>query len=132
MSVSKYIAILLVLFLYSCKKDTSVVNNPYQDEPPRNPFLADSPWPITHGNSYAQASSPFPGPKENSAIVKDFKQGTPGTVTMVISGIYPSGNRVIWFGNNTDVTKVKDTGNGFQIISKKGKENNSLANTFSV
>lgn len=36
--------------------------NPMIDEPPKNPYLADSPWPMTHRNPYCQASSPLPGP----------------------------------------------------------------------
>lgn len=34
-----------------------------QLEPPRNPYLADSPWPMTHRNPYCQASTPLPGPR---------------------------------------------------------------------
>ncbi len=31
-------------------------------DPPRNAYLADSPWPMSHRNPYNQASSPFSGP----------------------------------------------------------------------
>lgn len=31
------------------------------NEPPCNPALPDSPWGVSHRNSYAQASSPYPG-----------------------------------------------------------------------
>ncbi len=34
-----------------------------QLEPPKNPYLADSPWPMTHRNPYCQASTPWPGPR---------------------------------------------------------------------
>lgn len=32
------------------------------DEPPKNEFLADSPWPMTHRNPYCQASTSLRGP----------------------------------------------------------------------
>ena len=32
-----------------------------RNEPPCNPALPDSPWGVSHRNSYAQASSPYPG-----------------------------------------------------------------------
>ncbi len=37
--------------------------------PPRNPFLANSPWPLTHANPYAQGSSPLAGPTSGNATV---------------------------------------------------------------
>ena len=129
---SRKIFIVVICLLISCKKESSLNTNPFADEPPKNTYLADSPWPITHANPYAQASSPFAGPSENVNISKDYKSGAPGTVTMVISGTYPSGNRVVWYGNNTHVVKAKDTGSGLQIIAQKEKEGNSLGSIFSV
>jgi len=39
-------------------------------EPPINPYLAHSPWPMTHRNPYCQASSPFPAP-----LAEDINRG---------------------------------------------------------
>jgi len=36
-----------------------VVSDPNQ--PPKNMFVADSSWPMNHGNPYCQGSSPLPG-----------------------------------------------------------------------
>lgn len=130
----RFFIYLVVLVLLSCRKDKdAVINNPFLEEPPRNTFLADSPWPITHYNSYAQASSPYPGPSGiTEEMVKDFKSGTPGMITLVISGVYPSGRRVIWGGNASHVVKAIDTGNRFEIIDSKQKEDVTPGSIFSV
>lgn len=38
----------------------------HAEAPPKNPFLADSPWPMSHQGPYAQGSSSYPGPTSNS------------------------------------------------------------------
>ncbi|MBW2648214.1 MAG: hypothetical protein JRC53_00095 [Deltaproteobacteria bacterium] len=77
------------------------------DEPPINPYLADSPWPMCHRNPYQQASSPYKGPSkgmpdENFSYLK----GMPGVITTVFSPGYPDGSRVIWAGNQRVVFKA--------------------------
>ncbi len=67
------------------------------NEPPPNPFAADSPWPMTHRNPYCQASSPLPGPTDLSSIdAPDFINSSAGLITVAFSGPYPGGARVIW------------------------------------
>ncbi len=67
------------------------------DEPPPNPFAADSPWPMTHRNPYCQASSPLPGPTDLSRTGPlDFINSSAGLITVAFSGPYPDGSRVIW------------------------------------
>ena len=129
-------AVILFLFFLAiaCTKEkTENTNNPFEEQPPENNFLADSPWPITHCNPYAQASSPFGGPASgNGEIYKKYQSGTPGMITIVISGIYPDGNRVLWGGNASHVVKAMDTGKGFNIIAFKEKEDVSAGSIFSV
>lgn len=124
----------ILLLLISCKKEnTAIVSNPFLDEPPVNPFLAASNWPITHCNCYAQASSPFAGPDAATGnISNDYKPGTPGMITVLISGEYPDGSRVLWGGNASHVAKAIDTGSGFSIIALKEKEGVTLGNILSV
>ena len=116
--------------MFACKKEShqSFSGNPFADEPPANPYLADSPWAITHRNSYAQASSPYAGPDGiSSNTKKDFKDGSPGMITTVISGPYTGGQRVLWSGNVSHVLKTIDTDSGFKFIAMKEKEGVSLA-----
>lgn len=92
------------------------------NEPPKNPYLADSPWPMTHRNSYCQASTPYPGPV---AIPKDAKVnytiGTPGLITIAISSPYPDNSRVIWGSTLTYVFKANSSREGIRYIDKIGK-----------
>ena len=133
MNKKHFIFLTIIISLFACKKEShQALNiNPFADEPPRNTFLADSPWPITHCNNYAQASSPFPGPSNNNCTT-DFKTSTPGIITIVISSPYPNGTRVLWTGNGTHIVKAVDTGRGFSIIALKQKENVSLTSILNI
>ncbi|MCX6394917.1 MAG: hypothetical protein NTV23_00330 [Propionibacteriales bacterium] len=85
-----------------------VAANP--DEPPCNPYLADSPWTGSHRNPYAQDSSPFPGPTGPADRV-GVAHAAVGAVPVVLSfsPTYPDGKRVIWastVGVTGEVIKV--------------------------
>ncbi len=87
------------------------------NEPPANPFLADSAWPMAHRNSYQQGSSPYPGPTEPpTGEIEDFLQGRPATITANFSGLYPDGGRVIWASNYGQVFKADPEGNKLGYI----------------
>jgi hypothetical protein len=91
------------------------------NEPPANPYLADSPWSMTHRNPYCQASSPYPGP-DKGITGKDYLIGTPGCITMPISGKYPDGTRVVWGNNLTDVFKLSTAEKTLKEIDIVDKE----------
>jgi len=93
------------------------------NEPPANPYLADSPWSMTHRNPYCQASSPYPGP-DIGISGKDYITGTPGCITMPISGKYPDGSRVVWGNNLTHVFKLSTKDKLLAEIDKIKKGSN--------
>ena len=98
------------------------------DEPPVNPYLADSPWPMTHRNPYCQASSPHAGPARADEIAGlNRRYGFPGTITCAVSAKYPDGRRVIWGSAVNAVFKadIED----LKIIDKKSK---GLVNIFDL
>lgn len=67
------------------------------NEPVCNPFLADSPWPGAQRGSYAQHSSPLPGPTGPANRVVVAHLSTPSVpVVLSFSPAYPDGKRVIW------------------------------------
>lgn len=79
-------------------------------EPPCNPFLGDSPWAGNHRGSYAQASSPFPGPVGPAAAV-DVRHLALTAVPVIVSFSppYPDGQSVLWastVGVTGEVAKV--------------------------
>lgn len=66
-----------------------------EHEPPCNPALPDSPWSVSHRNSYAQASSPYRGLESGDVDVQHIDlPGTP--VALQFSNKYKSGNRAVW------------------------------------
>jgi hypothetical protein len=65
------------------------------DEPPCNPALADSPWGASHRNSYAQASSSFPGPVTDQAERRH--TSVPGVpIQLQFSAPYDDGGLAVW------------------------------------
>jgi hypothetical protein len=125
---------LVLLLLSGCRKeDASYIYDITRDEPPVHPFLADSPWPISHKNTYAQASSMLPGPSRvTNLTVKHYEPGIPGLITMAISGEYPNGKRVIWGNVITHVFKAEDTGGELKFITALQKEGTSAGSILDV
>ncbi len=102
------------------------------NEPPTNMYLADSPWPMSHRNPYAQASSPYAGPSVKKGLTKDYDIGLPGIITIAVSGPYSNGSRVLWGSSTGYVFKAHDTGSGFRCIDMMIKENITLPSLIST
>ncbi|QCX01566.1 T9SS type A sorting domain-containing protein [Aggregatimonas sangjinii] len=87
------------------------------EDPPNNPFLADSPWPTYHRNSYRQASTCLRGPEKGDSLnVKARANLNGGTSPWVyLSEKYPEGERVLLQSNTTHVFKFLD--NGSEIVT---------------
>jgi hypothetical protein len=67
------------------------------EEPPCNPHLSDAAWSGSHRNSYAQASSPLPGPAGSAEHVNVDRLGTVAApIVLSYSPEYPDGRRVLW------------------------------------
>lgn len=83
-----------------------------ENDPPTNPWLADSPYPIYHRNNYAQASTCLPGITAKDSIrVKvrtDIKGGT--SPWIYLSEKYSNDERAILYSNATHVFKFVDDG----------------------
>ena len=111
-------------YCYDDAPCTIAVPAPVDDgnEPPVNPYLADSPWPMSHRNPYCQASSPFPGPLAPPAAGQpDFIDGAPALITLAFSGLYPDGSRVMWGSNQLEVFKASPCPSGcyYQVLAKE-------------
>ena len=65
-----FLIIILLIFI-SCRKDTTGIETEeplppgYQQDIPW-PSLADSPWPINHGDPQSTGRSKYPGPAKKS------------------------------------------------------------------
>lgn len=98
-------------------------------EPGANPYLADSPWPMTHRQPGAPDSSPYPGPNSVAEI------GLPQSVytnfiniTLAISPAYPDGSRVFWGSNMADVYKLGFVKGQLRQVARLSKPGSVLSN----
>lgn len=96
---------------------------------PQNPWLANSPWPVSHQHPYAQAASPLPGPASAANL------GTPQfvstgfvNITMAMSPLYPDGNRVYWGSNPAGVYKLAVVNGALKQVATIKKPGNALSN----
>jgi hypothetical protein len=78
--------------------------------PPRNPFLADSEYPIAHSNSAQVDSTKVAGPVAPSHALRAGEIETvltgPGHLGNIITSQYPNGRRVIWTNSQHDIVKM--------------------------
>jgi hypothetical protein len=76
----------------------------------RNPFLADSGYPIAHGRCDQQDNSLIRGPEGPSEVigVGDLQYAWlgPGHFGGLISGRYPDGRRVVWSNGRQTIAKL--------------------------
>jgi len=131
-SINKAITALLVilivfgalLYTQGCGQP-GAINTITLDEPPVNPFVADSPWPMSHANPYCQASSLYSGPTEDTSEYKFDYLGELmyyPPITIAISGAYSDGNRVLWGNTPAMVFKAGLDGSKLCYIEKMEKE----------
>ncbi len=87
--------------------------------PPRNPFLADSSYPLGHGDSAQQDALPIPGPENPGTNLEpseiQYAPVGPAHFGAYTSGPYPDGRRVMWSNGLDRIVKVDfDT---FEILA---------------
>ena len=89
---------------------TAAGENAGAGAPPRNPFLADSEYPIAHTGSPQVDSTAVAGPTAPSHRLTAGEVETvltgPGHLGNIVSGKYPKGRRVIWTNNPHDIVKL--------------------------
>lgn len=118
------IALGALLYTQGCKQP-GAIDTITLDEPPVNPFVADSPWPMSHANPYCQASSLYPGPTKDTSEYKFDYLGELmyyPPITVAISGAYPDGNHVLWGNTPAMVFKAGLDGGRLSYIEKIEKE----------
>jgi hypothetical protein len=116
--------------------------SPDRHEPPCNPALAKSPWSAAHRGSYAQASSPFDGPRPGQQVDVQSVRLVPDTGVPVVhqfSAPYPDGRRVVWASvinspENEGVLKVDErTGEVIDFLQEPtGRASSSSSGAYSL
>ncbi len=78
--------------------------------PPRNAFLADSAYPLGHGDSGQQDALPVAGPENPGPALDEseiqYNHTGPGQFGAYTSSPYPNGRRVIWSNGLDRIVKV--------------------------
>jgi hypothetical protein len=80
------------------------------EHPPRNPFLADSSYPLGHGDSAQQDALPVAGPDDPGPALDEseiqYAPTGPAQFGAYTSSPYPDGRRVIWSNGLDRIVKV--------------------------
>lgn len=84
--------------------------------PPVNPFLADSPWPMSHRHPYSQASSALAGPQQKQNFRVEHLALAPGIVTLAMDKKNVRGEAVIWASSLRGIHKLLWDGQELQTI----------------
>ena len=93
-----------------------------QNQPSKNPYLADSLYPLGHGGSHQQDSLAVGGPQDTSRRLEpseiNYTHTGPAFFGIYTSGAYPDGRRVLW-GNGLDRIVKLDYDTHKVIASRK-------------
>jgi hypothetical protein len=109
-----YLTHILILFCLITLAQTNVCPN----DPPPNNFIANSPWPIMHRNTYAQQSTCLRSPQSNDSLLVRFCP-TPFNRTstwLYYTEKYKNGKRAILGSSATHVFKAVDDSVGLRLI----------------
>jgi hypothetical protein len=95
--------------------------------PRANPFVADSPYGLPHGDSAQTDASPRPGPVDVSrALLPAEIRSTfvgPGAIIGFLSGRYRNGGRVLWVNGVNGLYKLDaETYEVLQVLPREGAE----------
>ena len=89
------------------------------EQPPRNPYFADSVYPLGHGDAAQQDALPVPGPSRPGPRVDPeqirYAASGPGQFGANTSGPYPDGRRVYWANGLDRIVKIDF--NTFEVLS---------------
>lgn len=108
-------------------------------EPPKNPFLSDSPWPMTHRNPYCQASSPLPGPRSTEIERGIFKIRSVAeqavAITLNFGEKNDQGYFSIWGSSLNTLYKLNGNDGKWrsaQSVRKGGKSSQAISGAYTV
>jgi hypothetical protein len=111
------VLVCLLVFLGSHTGTTLASNESVDDEPPRNPYLADSAWPMTHRNTYNQGSALLPGPERNDRLRIDFTYLSLAVIGFLNTKPDANGDSNLWFHTITQTGKLLATDRGTTVVN---------------
>jgi hypothetical protein len=107
-----FFAVALIAFLASAPAPAGTL-------PPKNPYLADSSYPIGHGTSAQQGSVPTAGPRgpSRTLLPEEIRYAPlgPAHFSANTTGPYPGGRRVLWSNGLDRIVKVDH--DSFEVLA---------------
>jgi len=90
-----------------------------QPAPVKNPYLANSGWPIFHQGAYAQASGDFEAPRPNSQLSVQFQENASGGTSpwTVLAEPYSDGSQAVIGSTRQGLVKRLVKGESFEQVS---------------
>ncbi len=127
--MKSYKTTLFVLMILLSLSEVTSQTTFCSDDPPLNTWLADSPYPIYHRNSYAQASSCIQGTLPGDSLeIKLRSNITGGTSPWIyLTDEYPSGERCILYSNSNYVFKFIDNGTTLEAVDSIQIDNDFIS-----
>jgi hypothetical protein len=119
----------LFLFVYASGLLTLQAQTPIcPDEPPANPYVANSPWPIMHRNTFAQQSTCFQGPQATDSLLVRFCRAPFARTSpwLYYTEKYSNGKRAILGSSATHLFKAIDDDLGLRVIDSLRLDFNTL------
>jgi hypothetical protein len=99
----------------SCRR-TMAPHERDDGEPPRNPYLADSAWPMTHLNTYNQGRALLPGPERKDRLYIDFTYLRYLVIGLLSTKLDANGHSNLWFHTIVKTGKLLATDGGTEIV----------------
>jgi hypothetical protein len=98
------------------------------NDPPQNPFIANSPWPIMHRNSFAQQSTCLRAPSYGDSLSVRYCRAPFGRTStwLYFTEKYSNGKRAILGSSATHIFKAVDDSLGLRVIDSLRLDFNTL------
>jgi hypothetical protein len=118
----------LILLLCVMQADLVAQTPTCLDDPPANPFIANSPWPIMHRNTFAQQSTCLRGPQAGDSLLVRFCRAPFARTStwLYYTEKYPNGKRAILGSSATHLFKAVDDDLGVRVIDSLRLDFNTL------
>lgn len=123
--VKIFILLASAIQLYSQTQTCSFV-------PPKNQYLADSPYPIFHGSGYCQSSVCLRGPETTDSLYIKTRTNIAGGTSpwIYFTDTYPDGKRAILYANSNYGFKFLDTDTGIVTVDSIQIDMDPLTNGY--
>lgn len=109
---------------------TSGDPTPTPRAPKRNPYLAETPYPIFHADSWASGAQNLRGPEPGDEFVVDFVRTEGASSWLLFGPRYDDGSRPIWGGTMNSVFKLTATKDDLVMADEVRLRGKSISDCF--